>query len=124
MKNSNITCYVRAYIREYDITAHLWICKLLTETECEVLQLLLKGYTITQISKSRGRSIKTVSLQKYQIYKKLGIRNDITFWFDLLLSSCVKIKLVHKNTSDPNSHKCVKGNNMILEIKEILYEED
>ncbi|EHP8183611.1 helix-turn-helix transcriptional regulator, partial [Escherichia coli] len=65
--------------------------------ECEVFELLLKGYTITQISKSRFRSIKTVSLQKNQIYRKLGIRNDTTFWLDLSLSSCVKMRIIHQD---------------------------
>ncbi|EFB1111032.1 response regulator transcription factor, partial [Escherichia coli] len=31
------------------------------------------------------RSMKTVSYQKSQIYRKLGIRNDMTFWLDILL---------------------------------------
>ncbi|HAM4766604.1 TPA: LuxR family transcriptional regulator, partial [Escherichia coli] len=48
--------------------------------------------TVTQISESRSRSAKTVSIQKHQIYKKLGIRNDVTFWLDLSLSPYVKIK--------------------------------
>ncbi|MED8973316.1 LuxR C-terminal-related transcriptional regulator, partial [Escherichia coli] len=52
---------------------------LLTETEYEVLELLIKGYTITQISKNRCRSVKTISLQKNRIYKKLKIRHDIIF---------------------------------------------
>ncbi|MDZ3934636.1 LuxR C-terminal-related transcriptional regulator [Escherichia marmotae] len=66
------------------------------EVECEVLELLVKGYSVTRISESRFRSVKTVSLQKHQIYKKLGIRNDITFWLDLSLSSCVKMKFTYK----------------------------
>ncbi|EFM6401849.1 TPA: helix-turn-helix transcriptional regulator, partial [Escherichia coli] len=57
-----------------------------------VFELLVKGYTVTQISESRSRSAKTVSIQKHQIYKKLGIRNDVTFWLDLSLSPYVKIK--------------------------------
>ncbi|EEY3525070.1 response regulator transcription factor [Escherichia coli] len=55
----------------------------MTEVECEVLELLVKGYSVTRISENRLRSVKTVSLQKNQIYKKLRIRNDIIFWLDL-----------------------------------------
>lgn len=77
---------------EHDLTAHLWICPALTASECCVLELLVKGYTVTQISESRSRSVKTTSIQKHQIYKKLGIRNDVTFWLDLSLSPYVIIK--------------------------------
>ncbi|EPR2988552.1 helix-turn-helix domain-containing protein [Escherichia coli] len=99
MKNSNIPCYVRSNIEEHNITAHIWVCPSLTEAECEVLELLVKGYSVTRISESRFRSVKTVSLQKHQIYRKLGIRNDITFWLDLSLSSRVKIRFTHNNAS-------------------------
>ncbi|MWO00775.1 helix-turn-helix domain-containing protein, partial [Escherichia coli] len=54
----------------------MWIFKPLTETECNVLELLIKGYNVTKISANRFRSVKTVSLQKSQIYRKLGVRND------------------------------------------------
>ncbi|HAW3719782.1 TPA: response regulator transcription factor [Escherichia coli] len=71
--------YIKQYITRHNITVHIWICSLLTETEYEVLELLIKGYTITQISKNRCRSVKTISLQKNRIYKKLNIRHDIIF---------------------------------------------
>ncbi|MEH4901781.1 LuxR C-terminal-related transcriptional regulator [Escherichia coli] len=73
----------------------MWISLPLTDVECNVLELLIKGYTVSQISKFRCRSDKTVSAQKYQIYTKLGIRNDITFWLDLLFSSSVKIRFTN-----------------------------
>ncbi|EFN8667843.1 DNA-binding response regulator [Escherichia coli] len=88
--------YVKGDIEEHGLTAHIWVHPSLTEMECEVLELLVKGYSVTRISESRFRSIKTVSLQKHQIYRKLGIRNDITFWLDLSLSSCVKMKFTYK----------------------------
>ncbi|EFB5188735.1 helix-turn-helix transcriptional regulator [Escherichia albertii] len=91
MSSDNIPCYVRSCIKEHGINAHVWISLPLTDVECDVLELLIKGYTVTQISKIRGRSAKTISAQKYQIYKKLDIRNDITFWLDLPLSPYVKI---------------------------------
>lgn len=90
------TYYVSTYIKKHDIDIHIWISSSMTDTESKVLELLLKGYTISRISESRGRSVKTVSLQKHQIYKKLGIRNDIIFWLDLSLSPYVKIKLTKR----------------------------
>lgn len=96
MNYYNFPCYVRCYIKEHRITAHIWVYPPLTETECEVLELLVKGYSVTKISEFRFRSVKTVSLQKHQIYKKLGIRNDTTFWLDLSLSSSVKTRLIDK----------------------------
>ncbi|HFZ9280610.1 TPA: helix-turn-helix transcriptional regulator [Salmonella enterica subsp. enterica serovar Typhimurium] len=87
------TRYMKIDIMEHYLTSHLWICRTLTESECRVLELLVKGYTVTQISKMRSRSVKTVSLQKHRVYKKLCIRNDVTFWLDLFLSPYVKIKL-------------------------------
>ncbi|MGC0623378.1 helix-turn-helix domain-containing protein [Escherichia coli] len=97
MSNKNTTCYVMAGIKEHDITAHIWISPSLTDAECDVLALLIKGYTVTQISKNRFRSARTVSAQKYQIYKKPGIRNDISFWLDISLSPYVKIRFSRKN---------------------------
>ncbi|EFH7157357.1 LuxR family transcriptional regulator [Escherichia coli] len=91
MNNSNIPCYVRSNTGEHNITAHIWVYPSLTEVECEVLELLVKDYSVTRLSESGLRSVKNVSLQKHQIYKKLGLRNDITFWLDLSLSARVKI---------------------------------
>ncbi|MCZ8653718.1 helix-turn-helix domain-containing protein [Escherichia albertii] len=99
MSNEQKTCYIRARIKEHDITAHAWISLSLTDAECDVLELLIKGYTVTQISRFRDRSPKTVSTQKYQIYKKLEIRNDTTFWLDFSLSPYVKIIFMHQNKS-------------------------
>ncbi|ENE7486955.1 helix-turn-helix domain-containing protein [Escherichia albertii] len=99
MSNEQKTCYIRARIKEHDITAHTWISLSLTDAECDVLELLIKGYTVTQISRFRDRSPKTVSTQKYQIYKKLEIRNDTTFWLDFSLSPYVKIIFMHQNKS-------------------------
>ncbi|WP_274539549.1 helix-turn-helix domain-containing protein [Escherichia coli] len=73
----------------------MWIAQSLTDVEYDMLELLIKGYTVTQISRIRDRSVKTVSAQKFQIYKKLNIRTDITFWLDLSLSPYVKIILMH-----------------------------
>ncbi|EKS0985109.1 helix-turn-helix transcriptional regulator, partial [Escherichia coli] len=73
-------CYIKSEIKEHDITVHLWVFVSLTKIECDVLELIMKGYSSTKIAHLRNRSNKTVSSQKRQIYKKLGVRNDLTFW--------------------------------------------
>jgi two-component system, NarL family, captular synthesis response regulator RcsB len=48
----------------------------LSPSEREVLQLCLSGMTVTDIAKTRNRSIKTISTQKHAAYRKLGLRTD------------------------------------------------
>ncbi|HCN9213592.1 TPA: helix-turn-helix transcriptional regulator, partial [Escherichia coli] len=49
----------------------------LTAKEKDVIGLLLAGHGVKAISIMRNRSLKTVSSQKQNAYKKLGVRNDI-----------------------------------------------
>lgn len=76
MNNSH---YIEIHVNEHNITAHIYLSEILTTTDLEVFKLLINGYAIKQIAKRRTRSNKTISLQKNNIYKKLNIRNDITF---------------------------------------------
>lgn len=48
----------------------------LSRNEREVLDLVLQGWTVSEIALSRHRSIKTVSTQKISALRKLGLRND------------------------------------------------
>lgn len=48
----------------------------LSRNEREVLQLLLEGFTVSEIAQRRHRSVKTVSTQKVAALRKLGLRND------------------------------------------------
>ena len=89
-------CYIKSEIKEHDVTVHLWVFVSLTKIECDVLELIMKGYSSTKISHLRNRSNKTVSSQKRQIYKKLGIRNDLTFWIDILLSPAIRAVFYRK----------------------------
>lgn len=57
----------------------------LSEMEYLLLGHLLKGRTLTEVARERGRSMKTVSTQKMMLYKKLGVRNDLTLWRDVVL---------------------------------------
>lgn len=91
MEARNNFLYIKCDIKEHNIVVHMWISEFLTEAECDVLKFLLTGCNTTKISQQRSRSIKTVSIQKQQIYRKLGIRNDITFWIDILLSPSIKV---------------------------------
>ncbi|EKR7608213.1 helix-turn-helix transcriptional regulator, partial [Escherichia coli] len=94
--NEKNICYIKSEIKEHDITVHLWIFASLTKIECDVLELIMKGYSSKKISHLRNRSNKTVSSQKRQIYKKLGIRNDLTFWIDILLSPAIRAVFYRK----------------------------
>lgn len=89
-------CYIKSEIKEHDITVHLWVFVSLTKIECDVLELIMKGYSSTKIAHLRNRSNKTVSSQKRQIYKKLGVRNDLTFWIDILLSPSTRTVFYRK----------------------------
>ncbi|MCQ6679088.1 helix-turn-helix domain-containing protein [Escherichia coli] len=89
-------CYIKSEIKEHDITVHLWVFASLTKTECDVLELIMKGYSSTKISHLRSRSNKTVSLQKRHIYKKLGVRNDVTFWIDIFFVTSDKNSFLPK----------------------------
>ncbi|WP_185159608.1 helix-turn-helix domain-containing protein [Escherichia coli] len=91
MENKENIHYIKHYLKEYDFIVHIWIYTPLTKVELDVFELILKGYNITSIARHRIRSTKTVSSQKHQVYKKLGIRSDITFWIDIILSSRIKI---------------------------------
>lgn len=89
-------CYIKSEIKEHDVTVHLWVFASLTKIECDVLELIMKGYSSTKISHLRNRSNKTVSSQKRHIYKKLGVRNDLTFWIDILLSPSIRAVFYRK----------------------------
>lgn len=94
--NEKNICYIKSEIKEHSITVHLWVFASLTKIECDVLELIMKGYSSTKISHLRNRSDKTVSSQKRQIYKKLGVRNDLTFWIDIFLSPSIRTVFYRK----------------------------
>ncbi|EKY4750080.1 TPA: response regulator transcription factor [Escherichia coli] len=85
---------------------------------------MLKGHSVSQISKNRFRSVKKISSQKHQIYKKQGIRSDIAFWLALSLSSCVKVRFTHKNILFKNNSHSVGSHNKISGIKKLLLDRE
>jgi len=52
----------------------------LTKREIQILNLILKGKTLTQIGEQLGLSRKTVSAHKANIKLKLGVTSDIEFY--------------------------------------------
>lgn len=73
------------YLADYNAEATLRLPDTLTPTEISLLRMLMQGMNVSEIARRRNRSMKTVSYQKSQIYRKLGIRNDMMFWLDILL---------------------------------------
>ncbi|ELC5340098.1 helix-turn-helix transcriptional regulator [Salmonella enterica] len=63
----------------------------LTPAELRVIHLLLKGYTSGQIATLCFRSIKTISVQKGNAFRRLGVRNDATLLPTLLLRGVVTL---------------------------------
>ncbi|WP_249826158.1 LuxR C-terminal-related transcriptional regulator [Escherichia coli] len=72
---------------EYDAILDIEFPYLLSEIEELLLHKLLQGYSMNDISRQRNRSIKTISCKKIKLYKKLGVKNDLTLWRDIFLSS-------------------------------------
>lgn len=79
-----------------NIETTLEVPNCITLTESLIIKMLMEGMTVKDIAKRRCRSVKTISYQKAQIYQKLGIRNDVTFWLDIQL----KYKCTIQKTSD------------------------
>ena len=73
------------YLSDYNTEVTLTLPDVLTSTEVSLLRMLMQGMSVAEIARRRCRSMKTVSHQKSHIYRKLGIRNDMTFWLDILL---------------------------------------
>lgn len=51
----------------------------ITPSEARVLNNLIEGYTVKEISNHLDRSIKTVSTHKRSAFRKLGVRTDCEF---------------------------------------------
>ncbi len=66
----------------------------------------MQGMSVTEISQYRNRSAKTISHQKKQLFEKLGIQSDITFWRDIFFQYNPEIISATGN----NSHKYINDN--------------
>lgn len=54
---------------------------LLTVSEKQVLIKIARGESAQEVANMTGKSIKTISTQKRNAYKKIGVKNDIHFIF-------------------------------------------
>lgn len=52
----------------------------LTDRESEVIRMLVAGMSVTEIARKLDRSVKTVSKQKTDAMKKLGLRSDMEIY--------------------------------------------
>ena len=77
------SCDFRVFLQEFGTTVHLSLPGSVSEKERLLLKLLMQGMSVTEISQYRNRSAKTISHQKKQLFEKLGIQSDITFWRDI-----------------------------------------
>lgn len=73
------------FLEEFGATVNLTLL-VSSEKERLLLKLLMEGMSVTEISQYRNRSAKTISHQKKQLYEKLGIQSDITFWRDIFFN--------------------------------------
>ncbi|EEJ0025507.1 response regulator transcription factor [Salmonella enterica subsp. enterica] len=55
----------------------------LTLSERQVLLNIAKGESVQTVANRTGKSIKTISTQKRNAYKKMGVKNDVLFIYHL-----------------------------------------
>ncbi|EKS6154161.1 response regulator transcription factor [Salmonella enterica] len=63
----------------------------LSMAEKNIVQLLLAGYSQTQIATIKRRSVKTISVQKVNAFRRLNVKNDTSLLSVLLLRGIVTI---------------------------------
>ncbi|EPB2022016.1 LuxR C-terminal-related transcriptional regulator [Escherichia coli] len=66
--------------------------KILSAREEIIILCLLNGYTVTEIAKFSCRDVRTISTQKINAYKKLGVKSDTSLLIDMLKNSYIEIK--------------------------------
>jgi len=52
----------------------------LSKREAEVMRLFALGHTVSEIARQLNRSVKTVSSQKVEAMRKLGVKSDLEFY--------------------------------------------
>ena len=53
---------------------------MLSKREAEVMRLFALGHTVSEIARQLNRSVKTVSSQKVEAMRKLGVKSDLEFY--------------------------------------------
>lgn len=100
------SCDFRVFLQEFGTTVHLSLPGSVSEKEQLLLKLLMQGMSVTEISQYRNRSAKTISHQKKQLFEKLGIQSDITFWRDIFFQYNPEII----SATGSNSHRYINDN--------------
>ncbi len=100
------SCDFRVFLQEFGIMVHLSLPGSVSEKERLLLKLLMQGMSVTEISQYRNRSAKTISHQKKQLFEKLGIQSDITFWRDIFFQYNPEII----SATGSNSHRYINDN--------------
>lgn len=100
------SCDFRVFLQEFGTTVHLSLPGSVSEKERLLLKLLMQGMSVTEISQYRNRSAKTISHQKKQLFEKLGIQSDITFWRDIFFQYNPEII----SATGSNSHRYINDN--------------
>lgn len=59
--------------------SHTIAKELLTRREFQIFRMLLKEYTCPEIAKKLRLSVKTIRCHKYNLFQKIGIKNDADF---------------------------------------------
>ncbi|ELI4468858.1 helix-turn-helix transcriptional regulator [Salmonella enterica] len=67
----------------------------LSPAELRVIRLLLRGYNSGQIAALCFRSVKTISAQKGQAFRRLGVRNDATLMLLGMVTLYTDLNRVH-----------------------------
>ncbi|EFA4039829.1 TPA: EAL domain-containing protein [Escherichia coli] len=90
---------VDIFLPEYQVNVSVTLPVRQTAMELILFRLLIQGERVSDIAAYRKRSEKTISLQKSALYLKLGIRNDVTFWRELVLRHNLTITALVENAS-------------------------
>lgn len=97
--------YITVVIPEYRLRVCLLIRENLTIAEEVILILLLQGKNVSEIATHRRRSPKTISAQKLQLYKKLGVKNDLMFWREVVFRYKAIVSYLPKKEILETKHK-------------------
>lgn len=94
------------FLEEFAATINVTLPEMISEEDKQLLKLLMQEMSAAEIAQHKNCSAKTLSHQKNQLYEKLGIRSDLTFWRDLFLQYTPEIV----SASGENHHSGIRDN--------------
>lgn len=80
-----VAVILNVHLLDCDTEVALTLPGVLTSAEVSLLRMLIQGVSVSEIARRHYQNLKIVSCQISQIYRKLGIRSETTFWLDMLL---------------------------------------